>query len=458
MTIFRVTMLTSLGIGGSVVVAISLVAALTFLPALLGVLGPRINLYSVVPHSLNSEGMWHRIAMVVMRRPWLVIAGVLAAVTIISLPARNLHVGVPGAAILPSGSQSRTGDTLLQQNLGLANQSPVLVVLKSPTGFSDPATRAGLLILAGKICQRTVVAGVAAAPVVDSPRQIIPCSKALSLGQSSGPTAPRHVALISVFLHADPSSPAAESFVTFLRKQTPPAHVQVLVGGQTAGQLDFDNFIYSQFPLAILFVVVVIFLILAIAFKSILLPIKAILMNFLSVVAAYGATVFAFQEGHLRSLLGFTPTNYLDSIVPIFIFCVLFGLSTDYEVFLLSRVREEYIWTGDNTHSVAVGLEKTGRIITSAAAIMVIIFGAFSVANWVVIKQLGFAMAVGVLVDATLIRALLVPAAMRVLGKWNWWPARYHIVTDSSPASTEERKESGVPSKPVPEVEHSALL
>ncbi|HZT96398.1 MAG TPA: MMPL family transporter, partial [Chloroflexota bacterium] len=190
------------------------------------------------------------------------------------------------------------------------------------------------------------------------------------------------------------------------------------------GQLDFDNFIYGQFPWAILFVVGVIFVILTIAFRSLLLPLKAVLMNGLSVLAAYGATVFVFQEGHFSGLFGFTATNYLDSIVPVFLFCVLFGLSTDYEVFLLARVREEFMRTGNNPLSVAVGLEQTGRVITSAALIMIVIFGAFSFANLVVIKQLGFAMAVGVLVDATLIRALLVPAAMRVLGRWNWWPTR----------------------------------
>ena len=196
----------------------------------------------------------------------------------------------------------------------------------------------------------------------------------------------------------------------------------MLIGGQTAAQLDFDNFVYSRFPMAILFVVASIFIVLAVTFRSILLPLKAILMNFMTVLAAYGATVFVFQRGHFDSVLGLTPIGFLDSIVPVFIFCVLFGLSTDYEVFLLSRVREEYLKTGNNGHSVAVGLQKTGKMITSAALIMVVIFGAFSFADLVIIKQLGFAMAVGVLVDATLIRALLVPAAMRVLGDWNWWP------------------------------------
>jgi RND superfamily putative drug exporter len=432
MTLLRVSMLTSLGIGGSLVVALSLLAALTFLPALLGILGPRINWLSVTPRWLSTGTFWQRLAHFVMRRPWFVIVGVVAVVIVFALPARQIRVGVPGSAILPQSSQSRQGDELLTQNLGLANQSPVLLVLRSKDGFAKPATRIVLLMLAGQICQQPIVAGVASAPTVNSPAQIVPCQRALQLAQrvvaqqSQEATATTmRVVLVSIFLKVDPSSAAAESFVRYLRHLTPPPGVQILVGGQTAGQLDFDNYLYAQFPKAILFVISVILLILAIAFRSVLLPIKAVLMNVLSVLATYGATVFVFQQGHFHGFFGFTPTGYLDSIVPIFLFCVLFGLSTDYEVFLLTRVHEEFIATGDNTHSVALGLERTGRIITSAALIMLVVFSAFAFANLVVIKQLGFAMAVGVFVDSTLIRALLVPAAMRIFGTWNWWPAHY---------------------------------
>lgn len=427
MTVFRVTMLTSLGIGGSIVVVISLACALTFLPAIMSVLGERVNDLALLPRSLSTEMLWHRLAAVVMRRPWQVIVGVVVVILLLALPARGLRVGVPGPDILPKSAPSRIGDTVLRKHIGIANQSPVLVVLRSRSRFQKASTRLGLLSLAGRICHRHVIRGVAATPVINSPGDIVPCRQALlrtSRGLRAG-VGLRQVALISIFIHASPFSASAESFVTYLRGLPRPPGVAVSVGGQTAAQLDFDSFLYGQFPWAILFVVVAIFLILAISFRSLLLPVKAVLMNGLSVLAAYGATVLAFQQGFLRSLLGFTPTGSLDSIVPVFIFCVLFGLSTDYEVFLLARIREELRRTGDNAGSIATGLARTGRIITSAALIMVVIFGAFSFANLVVIKELGFAMAVGVLVDATLIRALLVPAAMKVLGEWNWWPSRY---------------------------------
>jgi RND superfamily putative drug exporter len=160
---------------------------------------------------------------------------------------------------------------------------------------------------------------------------------------------------------------------------------------------------------------------LLLAFRSVLLPLKAVLMNVFSVLAAYGVVVWGFQEGHLAGILGFTVVDNVDSIVPVFLFCVLFGISTDYEVFLLTRVQEEYLRTGNNEESVATGLEVTGRIITSAAAVMIVVFAAFAFARLLVIKELGLGLALAVLVDATLIRVLLVPAAMRLLGRWNWW-------------------------------------
>ncbi len=439
MTLFRVSMLTSLGVGGSVVVGLSLLAALTFLPALMGVIGHRISSLAVVPARLSSEPVWEKISAIVMKRPWPIILGVLVLVAIIAFPARNIHVGVPGPDILPASASSRIGDAQLTKHIGLANQSPVLVVLKSRYGFQQEATKLSLLSLASTICHQRVVAGVAASPVINQPRQVVGCRKALNAVEGSSSSKKLgNVVLISTFLRVDPSSTQAEAFVSLVRRLPMPDGVHVLVGGQTAGQLDFDNFIYGQLPLVILFVVGVIFVILALAFRSLLLPLKAVLMNVMSVLAAYGATVFVFQEGHFSRLFGFTATNYLDSIVPVFLFCVLFGLSTDYEVFLLARVREEYLATGDNTHSVGVGLQRTGRVITSAALIMIVVFGAFSFANLVVIKQLGFAMAIGVLVDATLIRALLVPAAMRVLGRWNWWPSRPLRAAETMPIMAAE--------------------
>jgi RND superfamily putative drug exporter len=246
----------------------------------------------------------------------------------------------------------------------------------------------------------------------------------------------QRVALLSVFLKADPSSAQAERYVRFLRSMPAIHGYTLMVGGQTAGQMDFDAFLYAKFPLVALFVVLTVYIVLLLAFRSVLLPLKAVLMNVFSVLAAYGAVVWAFQDGHLASLLGFTPVGNVDSIVPVFLFCVLFGISTDYEVFLLTRVQEEYRESGNNEDSVALGLEVTGRIITSAAAVMIVVFAAFAFARLVVVKEVGLGLAVAVFVDATLIRALLVPATMRLLGRWNWWlPIRGFPGGGSAPRS-----------------------
>jgi len=272
------------------------------------------------------------------------------------------------------------------------------------------------------LCAKHVVAGIGTTPLVNSVRQIASCREVRREVNLIEPSPATRRLVLPFYLRADPASPAAEGFVRWARALPPPHGVSVSVGGQTAAQIDFDDYLYGRFPLAILLVVAAILITLAIAFRSLLLPVKAVLMNGFSVLAAYGATVFVFQEGHLRSLFGFTSTGSLDSVVPVFLFCVLFGLSTDYEVFLLARAREEYLRNHDPIASVAVALERTGRMITSAALIMVVVFMAFSFANLVVIKELGLALAVGVAVDATLVRALLVPAAMTILGRWNWWP------------------------------------
>ncbi len=431
LTLSGISMLSSLGIGGSIVTALSLVLALTLLPAILGILGHRINRFPVLPRRVSGRRLWRTLALGVMRSPLLVIGGVAIIIGILAFPAFHLRVGVPGAEILPPSVESRAGNDILNTHLGIANQSPVLVVVQRDPSTAPSTYRAAAFSALDRICgSGSLVAGIATVPVPDSPRQIRSCQATLTAFENATPAQlsaasaqARHhdVALISVFLRADPSSAAAEAYVSDLRRTLAIPGYQVLVGGQTAGQMDFDHYLYSRFPTVILFVIITIFLVLLIAFRSLLLPIKAILMNGFSVLAAYGATVFAFQDGHLAGLLGFTPVGNIDSVVPVFLFCVLFGVSTDYEVFLLTRVQEEYRRTGDNVESVAVGLEVTGRIITSAAAVMIVVFGAFAFARLVIIKEVGLGLAVAVLVDATLVRVFLVPAAMRLLGRWNWW-------------------------------------
>jgi RND superfamily putative drug exporter len=198
---------------------------------------------------------------------------------------------------------------------------------------------------------------------------------------------------------------------------------QVLVGGQTAVDLDVIKFIVDRTPLAVGFVVVATLIVLFLLTGSVVLPFKAVLLNFLSIGASFGALVWIFQQGHLSNLLGFTPQS-IDPSIPVILFSIVFGLSMDYEVLLVSRIHEEYVRTGNNTLAVAYGLERTGRLITGAAAIMVTVFLAFGLAEVVIIKAIGIGLAVAVALDATLVRALVVPAVMRLLGEWNWWAPR----------------------------------
>jgi RND superfamily putative drug exporter len=430
LTLSGVSMLSSLGIGGSIVTAFSLLVALTLLPAILGILGDRINRGRVVPARFTTRELWRRLAHWVMRRPIAVIGGVALVIVVLAWPAFHLRPGIPGPEILPPSVDSRAGNDILARHLGIANHAPVLVVVQRERGTPPSTFRSAGFELLNRVCSSRQVAGIATLPVPDSPHQIRSCSAVLNAALNPTPrqaaqirrlAQQRRLVLISVLLRSNPSSAAAESYVGMLRRAPPIRGYQTWVGGQTAGQMDFNGYLYSRFPLVILFVTVTIFALLLIAFRSLLLPLKAVLMNVFSVLAAYGATVFAFQDGHLAGFLGFTPVDNVDSIVPVFLFCVLFGLSTDYEVFLLTRVQEEYGLTGDNEGSVALGMAVTGRIITSAAVVMIVVFSAFAFARLLVIKEVGLGLAVAVLVDATLIRGLLVPASMRLLGRWNWW-------------------------------------
>jgi RND superfamily putative drug exporter len=230
--------------------------------------------------------------------------------------------------------------------------------------------------------------------------------------------------LIRVVTKSGPQSQESSRFVRRLRSLLPtvlPAGATAWVGGDPGLNTDINHEMTGKLIPVVGLVLVLSFIVLLFFLRSVLLPLKAILMNTASVVAAYGLLVFVFQDGHFEGVLSFNGNGNIDSFLPLFLFCVLFGLSMDYEVFLLARIREEYLRTGDNTEAVGWGLEHTARIITSAAAIMVTVFGAFAFARMLPIKELGFGLAAAVFLDATIIRIILVPATMRLMGRWNWW-------------------------------------
>ena len=243
----------------------------------------------------------------------------------------------------------------------------------------------------------------------------------------------KHIVLIRATTSAQATSDTARDIVRAIRAdQGVGDGGQMLVGGQSAIDLDVVKFIVDRTPLAVGVVVAITFFLLFLLTGSVVLPVKAVLVNFLSIGASFGALVWIFQEGHLANLLNFTPQS-IDPSVPVILFSIVFGLSMDYEVLLVSRIQEEYVRTGDNTLAVATGLERTGRLITGAAAIMVTVFLAFGLAEVVIIKAIGIGLALAAAIDATLVRALVVPAVMRLLGRANWWaphPLRwlYHRV------------------------------
>ena len=233
----------------------------------------------------------------------------------------------------------------------------------------------------------------------------------------------KDIAVLNAFSATDIGSDTAREQLKDIRAIAPPAGAELLVTGFTAYDVDAINFILGKTPLAVTFVVVATYLVLFLLLGSVILPLKAVLMNFLSISASFGALVWIFQDGHLSSVLNFTPSS-IDPTLPVIMFCIVFGLSMDYEVLLLSRMQEEYQRTHDNRYAVAEGLEKIGRLITGAAAIMVGVFLAFALAEVVIIKAIGLGMAIAVAIDATLVRALVVPATMRLLGDLNWWAPR----------------------------------
>jgi len=429
---FQATALRSMGIGGAVVVAVAVAAALTLVPAVLGVLGPRVEALSVLPRRHASPHFWPAIARAVMRRPWWFIAGTLVAIVAIASPARALRLNIPNATILPRSIPSRQGFDILQNVFKVTTDTPTLPVVYAGKGpILQPRYINALYDYTRRIARDPDVLYVQS-PVNLDPRLTradylqLPAhlaNPAVALGVA--PFLGTRAVLVAAYPRHGLSDAQAKALVRRIEAIPLGGGLQRVVGGYTAAEMDYITALYDDFPKAILFVLGSTFLVLLLLFRSVVLPLKAVVMNILSLLGSYGALVFIFQQGHLAGLLNFAPSGSIDEITPIVMFCTLFGLSMDYEVFLLTRIREEYLASGDNAHAVAQGLARTGRIITSAALILVVVAGSFAFTNLVLVKAVGLGLALAIVIDATLIRSLLVPATMRVLGHWNWWAPRW---------------------------------
>jgi RND superfamily putative drug exporter len=430
------TALVSMGVAGAIVVAVSVLYAVTLLPSLLAILGPRINSIRVpiLQPKPFGEGAWHRLATWVMRRPWTVLIPTVAILLVAGSPFLDLQLANSDVNQLPASAEARRGADLLQAQFPQVGQNTIAVVVDFQHGGpTSPANIAAAYQLAQRLSALKGVTGVRSYVTVDPTFTVSSYQSLYAQPRTSMPVAVQSLltnltgSSIAVLDVANPyfvTSDQAHNLVRDIRSIDSVPGTTVQVTGDTAFDIDLVNYMIDHTPLAIGFVLITTLVVLTILLRSLVLPFKAVLMNALSLSAAFGALVWIFDQGHLSSFLGFTP-GPLDPTIPVLLFCVIFGLSMDYEVFLLTRMQEAWIRTGDNRTAVADGLERSGRLVTGAAAIMACVFLAFALASVVTIKSIGVGMAVAVIVDASLVRALVVPAAMRLLGTANWWAPRW---------------------------------
>ena len=487
---FQFLTLRSMGLGGAIVVITSVLAALTLLPATLGILGRRIDSFPVrwgrnrSPRPLGEgwdegrstktddqgtlpsrasgtvqqralaealeaagssksygPGIWQIIARWVTTRPWPVFIATLFLLALLGSPFMRVRMGAPDITTLPSDVTSRQGYDILVKTFGIGQVAPIFVVVETE-GSIFSRENVGMVYDFVKELEKKqgvvrVESFVSYAPDIgrgqyqllyQNPENIPFPELQRSLSLMAG----QNIAVISVVTSYSPVSEEAKALVREIRSMGPSTLLGgsgaadndamiLYVGGAAAELMDLVNELYSTFPKALLLILGTTYLALLVLFGSVIIPLKAVIMDTLSILASYGALVLIFQDGHLSNVLSFTPAGYVDATVPIVMFCILFGLSMDYEVFMLSRIKEEYEASGDNTMSIGRGLERTGRIVTSAAMIILLVSGSFALADIIVIKALGIGIALAILLDATIVRALLVPATMQLLGDVNWW-------------------------------------
>jgi uncharacterized membrane protein YdfJ with MMPL/SSD domain len=411
--LFPEDFLRSMGYGGVATVAVDMLAALTVLPALLAVLGYRVNALRIrrsVHRAAGDEtsGGWYRLAHSVMRRP--VVYATVIVIGLLALAAPFLRISWGGTDVrtLPAASTVRQVSQTLDRDFPVNSTAPIEALVTLPRTGATTALDAYLHRI-------EAIPGVTGAQVTGVRG---------AEGTGGDVTPGESIVRVDIGYAPDTVSSAARHIVTQIRGTLPPPGATVLVGGTTAGLVDELASLGATLPWMALLVGVSTFVLLFLAFGSVVLPLKAIVMNVLSLSATFGVVVWIFQWGHLSSLLRFTPTGSIDPTMPILMLAIIFGLSMDYEVFLLSRIRERYDQTGDNTASVASGLQRTGGLITSLALLLIIVVGAFSASGITFIKLMGVGMIVALLVDATVVRVLLVPAIMRLLGRANWWAPR----------------------------------
>jgi RND superfamily putative drug exporter len=383
----------------------TMLASITLLPALLGFAGRNVDKWKIGRHkrtgTTSRQSAWYRWSRVIQHRPWPALIIGFIFLLVLTVPLLSMRLGFNDAGNRPTSDTTRRSYDLISKGFGPGFNGPLLLTAATPDGAQD--------VEALQKLSDTLNDGVPGVAFATAPQ-----------------TNPQgDVAIMQVFPTTDPQDKATADLVNRLRDNVIPGvvgnEVDVKVGGLTAAADDFASYTASRLPLFVGAVLVLSFLLLMLVFRSLLVPLKAVIMNLLSIGAAYGVIVAVFQWGWGASLIGVGREGPIEAWAPVFIFAIVFGLSMDYEVFLLSRIREEYDRTGDNATAVADGLALTARVITAAAAIMFCVFGSFVFGSEVSLKIMGLGLAVAVLVDATIVRLVLVPSTMELLGDWNWW-------------------------------------
>ncbi|MGQ0849375.1 MAG: MMPL family transporter [Actinomycetota bacterium] len=412
MIVFPLAFLRSFAYAGMAVVGLTALGAVVALPALLAVLGRRVDRLAIRRGAETRSKVWHRVALAVMKRPIPIATAAVALLAFLGLPFLQVNLVQSDDRVLPPSSPSRQVGEVLRAEFNSFESSAIQVVAPEtdePVAVADYATSLSALDGVARVDTTTgsYVGGI----------QVVPAGPAHARFSNGAGT------YWSVVPAVDPGSEEAETLVHEVRSLDAPG--EVLVGGVTADLVDTKAALFSRLPVALGFIGLVTFVVLFLMFGSLLVPAKAVVLNLLSLSATFGALVWIFQEGHLADLLGFTPTGGLDLTVPILMFAIAFGLSMDYEVFLLSRIKEEHDSGADDIGAVAMGLERTGRIVTAAAALIAVVFIAFATSQVTMMKMFGVGMTLAVLVDAFIVRAALVPAFMRLAGRANWWAPQW---------------------------------
>jgi RND superfamily putative drug exporter len=480
LTFFPFAAMRSLGAGAVLVVFFSVLASLTFMPALLSVLGPRVNSLHVVRQRPTHESRyWNGYAAFLLKKPWLVVAVSLVLILFVASPVLGIRTAMPSANALPASSESRQGYDILAADFDRAALSPISVLVTweggSPTvdmttalplyafgrqleatpgvaavtsifnlpGMENPEQLTGMW----EIFDDLFAAGAAELAALPPEGLVLPSGEAVSAEQLSQimqlvtATVGERAVLFSVNSEALPSSVEAQNLSQTIATLEMPPGFAVQVAGEAASERDFFNGLFGRMPWVALWIALASYLILAFLLRSILLPVVALVVNALTIAMSYGLIVFIFQHGRFASLLNFTPTGATDAIIVVVMLCVLFGITMDYAVFLLTRMHEHWDSSRDNRASVGAGVVRSGRIVLSAALLVVVVTGAFAFTRISITQMLGLGIALAIIADALLVRMALLPASMCYFGAANWWmPAWMRTRPQGPPASLKERR------------------